>query len=401
MSPNISAPRAVELEEHLVAARALVHGEARVLDHFAGHEDPLLDEICVALARLAARAGVHCRLAVEDLGVERRAGSEGLRDGHRLVEEPELELGRLPDELLGAGGGGDGHDHLGRAVGVLALGRLGQTRELFHGQIGDRVGRHLVRGGEDHFGSLGLDVPERGAGLGGQRGELAGHLVGRKRSQAGKLDDDLAVSAGGDGRLRHAELVDAVPDRLDALVDGVALDGGRFVGGQRQRVLDALAGGNALGDFEAAVAVFEEFLELDRAVLAAHRHPEAARTRFDGQRANPLLPQRPVDVLGQPGHGVLHGLLGVHLQFQVETALEVEPQGERFVGQPFGHVPRTHQRRQEEEHPQRRDAENEAHAPSISGSHQSDSLWNGKKPGRPDRRGRNGLRRCRRPSSPS
>ncbi len=55
---------------------------------------------------------------------------------------------------------------------------------------------------------------------------------------AGKLDEDLIFPLGGDDRFGHAELVDPVPDRLQALADCRFLDGFGLFGVHLQEILE-------------------------------------------------------------------------------------------------------------------------------------------------------------------
>jgi hypothetical protein len=101
------------------------------------------------------------------------------------------------------------------ALALLAL----AGRQLVHLVEHLRPRRHRLAAGGDR---LGVHVAHE---LEGQHRGLADQRLGALRIlDAGQLDHDVALALPLDDRLAHAELVDAVADGLQRLVDGRFLD---------------------------------------------------------------------------------------------------------------------------------------------------------------------------------
>ena len=145
------------------------------------------------------------------------------------------------------------------------------------------------------------------------------------RLEAGQLDDDVGPLLD-DGRLRDAELVDAVADRLDALAERVVAaprrpDRGRGAAGRRPsaalRSTTSSALRYSLRIASSSLALVGRVLEREDDVVA----PLAA----DVHVLDALVAAQPVlDVRRQPVDLVRHRLVDVHLVDEVQAALEIQ-----------------------------------------------------------------------------
>ena len=243
----------------------------------------------------------------------------------RRQREADVRLAELP--LLHAGvlevGAGDRNGLANRVV----LDARGAAERVF-ARAGKDVDFGLHVGGNTGQGRLrvaaGIAFDEAELELGGRLDDV---LHARRVVDAGQLDDDAIAAFGRDVRLRDAEGVDAVVDRLDRVGDRVALDGrlrrrlhlelhrsfGRPAGVERRDEVLAdllvLGRGHAFrqGDDERGVVH-----------AARRRNRQVVLLRLHLQRFRRLVGLEP------------HGVADVHAHDQMRTALQVEAAANRL-----------------------------------------------------------------------
>ena len=165
----------------------------------------------------------------------------------------------------------------------------------------------------------------------------------------GELDEDAVGPLLEDRGLGDAELVDAVADGLETLVDRVGADPVGLGGAH----LHADLAGGVLLDLEGRVLgdLLADLVE--RGVR--RRHEDHRRQPFAPHRADreALAPQRVAQLVRHALGGVLHRLVHLDAEDEVHAALEVEPEAQLLhrhqLVPPGRHLPR--QRRHEADRP--------------------------------------------------
>ena len=161
-----------------------------------------------------------------------------------------------------------------------------------------------------------------------QQGRPADEVDGPFRVlDSGQLDQDPVVALGDDLGLRHAELVHAVADRLEALVEGCLLDVGDPLLAELQGHLLAPLDGLGGLDLQVGELIGEDLLEIGPGFPGRQLNGDAVvGLALHAAEADALLHEPFLEGIGEPFHGPFHGLLRVHLEDQVHAALKIEPQ---------------------------------------------------------------------------
>ena len=148
----------------------------------------------------------------------------------------------------------------------------------------------------------------------------------------GQLDDDPVISLGDDFRFRDAELIDAVPDSLQALLHRVFLD--LFNPAVPDLQGDGLSAVPRLGrsHLDIGVVILQDLFE-------CRSRRRIGKLVGDGFMAARLLQVAEPDLVFHQGflevircalQCRLDGLLRIHLEDEVRSALKIETQGDLF-----------------------------------------------------------------------
>ena len=132
-------------------------------------------------------------------------------------------------------------------------------------------------------------------------------------------------------RLGQTELIDAIAHRLERLLDGELLDAFDLLVGQRELELSR---GNVGGPLKGREAVLHDSRDVvglgSLGALDDHRTAAVAGDACDGYVRGGELP---LEVLDRSLDGELERLLGLHLEHEMHSALQIEAEPDGLIGE--------------------------------------------------------------------
>ena len=153
---------------------------------------------------------------------------------------------------------------------------------------------------------------------------------------AGQLDNDLVFALAEHHRLGNAELVDAVADDFQRLVDRIFADIVDFLPAQLQGDARETALLGSHPGFQVGEGVLEDLFDrVDGAGVGQGEEDSAGRTRIHADRVDVLLGQGGLEIRCRQVQAVFRRLVQVHLQDDVHAALQVETEFQAGRGHVF------------------------------------------------------------------